>query len=67
MTPSNKKSLIQGAVVLAAALVVFFYIMMFSCTINAGMWWATIVPTVGIAYAVYSFVKKYYPNDKVQK
>ena len=67
MTPSNKQSLIQGAVILAVALVIFFYIMVFSCAINAGMWWATTVPTAAIAYACYCFIKKYYPKDKVKE
>ena len=60
MTDYNKKSLTQGAVLLLAAFVVFFTIILFH---KAGwVWWAIPFPALGVGYGVYSFVKKYYPR-----
>ena len=54
----NKESLIKWAVLLLAAFIVFFTIILFD---KAGWtWWTIPFPALGIGYGVYTFVKKYY-------
>lgn len=59
MKEYTKDAIIRGAVVLLAALAVFFGIICFS---NAP-WWAIPVAATAIGYGVYCFVKKYYKKD----
>lgn len=62
MTEYNKTSLIQGAVVFAVAVVVFFSIIAFYYLVNAGAAWCFPAPFAAIVYACVTFVKKYYPK-----
>ena len=62
MTDYNKTSLMQGAVMLALALVLFFTIIAFIFLVKAGVWWTTIIPGAAIVYAIIVFVKTYYPK-----
>lgn len=64
MTDYNKTNLIQWAVLLAIAFVLFFAIISFIACVKIGWWWASPVPFAAIAYGCYIFVKKYYPKKK---
>lgn len=60
MTDYNKTNLIQGAVILAVAIVLFFTIIAFV----GEKWWAIPFPVAATIYGCVAFVKKYYPKHK---
>lgn len=61
MTDYNKKSIVQGAVILIAALVAFFTLILFD---KAGWpWWAVPFTASGAGYGIYCFIKNFYPKD----
>lgn len=60
MTDYNKTNLIQGAVILAVAVVLFFTIIAFI----GKHWWAIPFPVAAIVYGCVVFIKKYYPKKK---
>lgn len=64
MTEYNKTNLIQGAVILAVAVVLFFTIIGLTYCVSAGAWWAVPVPVTAIVYGCVDFIKKYYPKKK---
>ena len=63
MNPWNKNNLINFGVIALAALVAFFSIVAIFFTIKAGGAWSLPLPVLGVAYGIYTFVKKYYVVD----
>lgn len=64
MTEYNKTNLIQGAVILAVAIVLFFTIIGLTYCVSAGAWWTVPVPVAAIVYGCVDFIKKYYPKKE---
>ena len=63
MQDYNKKNLIFLSIIFAAALVVFFTVVMLTYVGRSGIW-SAVIPVAAIAYGVYSFIKKYLPLTK---
>lgn len=60
----NKQNLVSFAVILTAAVVVFFTIAALAIYFkNGGAIWAIPVPVIAIAYAIFVFVKKHYQKS----
>lgn len=64
MTEYNKTNLIQSAVILAVAVVLFFTIIGLTYCVSAGAWWIVPVPVAAIVYGCVAFIKKYYPKKE---
>lgn len=65
MQPWNKINLKGFAVILTAAVFAFITIMALSWFLAAGKaLWTIPFPLIASGYGIYSFVKKYYPNEK---
>lgn len=66
MTETNKKTLINLAVILAAAVAVFCTIVVCVLFVVDGGFWLVDVPVVAaVGYGAYAFVKKYSPDRKL--
>ena len=62
MTDYNKTNLVQWAVLLAIAFVIFFAIIAWYFCATAGGWWAFPIPLAAVVYGCVVFFKKYYPK-----
>lgn len=63
MQDYNKKNLIFLGVIAAAALTVFFTVVLLTYVGKSGLWSAPL-PVTAVGYGIYAFLKAYLPKSK---